>query len=72
MNVTELLITGYDGTAMLFATTLTTDEAKVIKPGTNEEGEAVVGERWEKASDAFAAIRDLMNDVVGTPAAASS
>jgi hypothetical protein len=71
MNITELLITGYDGAAILFATTLTPEEAKVVKPGSSAEGETVVGEAWQEATDAFAAICDLMNRVVGAPTAAS-
>lgn len=72
MNINELLITGFDGPATVFAATLTADEARVVKPGTDEEGDAIVGEAWKKATDAFTAIRDLMNDIVGTPVAPSS
>jgi len=72
MNITELLITGYDGAAILFATTLTKDGAKVIKPGTAAEGEPVIGEAWQTATDAFTAVRDLMDDIVSAPKAASS
>jgi hypothetical protein len=72
MNITELLITGYDDAAILFATTLTADEARVIKPGTAAEGEPVVGEAWQKATDAFAALRDLMEDIVSAPPTPSS
>lgn len=65
MNITELLITAYDGPAILFAATLTADEAKVIRPGTSTEGEPVVGEAWQQATDAFTAVSDLMTAVVG-------
>lgn len=64
MNITELLITGYDDAAILFAVSLTADGAKVIRPGTDSEGETIVGEAWEKATDAFATVRDLMNDIL--------
>jgi len=67
MNISELLITGYDGAASLFAVTLTADGAKVMRPGNDGDGETVVGEAWEKATDVFATVRDLMNDIVGTP-----
>jgi len=67
MNITELLITGFDGAGILFATTLTVDGAKVVRPGTDSDGEAVVGEAWEKATGAFTTVRDLMNDIVGAP-----
>lgn len=67
MNITELLITGFDGAGMLFATTLTAEEAKVIRPGCDEGGDEIVGEAWEKATGAFATLRDLMNDIVGEP-----
>lgn len=72
MNITELLITGYDGAAILFATTLTPDEALVMKPGTKAEGEPVVGEARQKATEAFVAVRDLMNEILCDPTAASS
>lgn len=72
MNITELLITGYDGAAILFATTLTPDEAFVMKPGTKAEGEPLVGEARQKAAEAFVAVRDLMNEILGDPTAAYS
>lgn len=72
MNVTELLVTGYDDASILFVTCLTADEAKVIRPGTDGEGETVVGEVFEKATGAFATIRDLMNGIVSAPTPASS
>lgn len=72
MNITELLITGYDGAAIVFATTLTADGAKVIKPGTSAEGEPVVGEAWRQATDAFTTLRDVLDRIVGAPAATSS
>jgi hypothetical protein len=53
MDTTELLVTGYDGPAIVFAATLTADEVKVIRPGTNAEGETVVGEAWQEATGAF-------------------
>lgn len=67
MNITELLITGYDGARTLFAATLTAEEGtKVVRPGNNEEGDSVVGEAWEKSADAFVTVRDLMNDIAST------
>jgi Tfp pilus assembly protein PilW len=67
-----LLITGYDDAAILFAVSLTAQGAKVLRPGTDSDGETVVGEAWEKATDAFATVRDLLNDIVSAPASASS
>ena len=72
MNITELLITGFDGAGILFATTLTEDQAKVIRPGTEEGGDEIVGAAWEKATGAFTTVRDLMNDILAEPAPASS
>jgi hypothetical protein len=72
MKITELLVTGYDDAATLFAVTLTPNEAKVIKPGTDPEGEAVVGEAWQQATNAFTTVRDLMEGIVATPPSASS
>ena len=71
MNITELLITGYSIDKPIFAVTLTAEGAKVIKPGTSIEGEPVVGEAWQKATDAFTAIRDLMEDIVSQAADSS-
>ena len=67
MNITELLITGFDGGGILFATTLTVDGARVIRPGIQGDGEEIVGQVWEKATGAFTTVRDLMNDIVGEP-----
>ena len=67
MNITELFITGHDGTRTLFAATLTSDGAKVIRPATNGEGDTVVDEAWEKPAGAFVAVRDLMTEVSSAP-----
>ena len=71
MKITDLVITGVDDAAMLFVMTLTADDASIVKPGTDEAGEAIVGKAGEKARDAFTAIRDRMNDILGTHASAS-
>jgi hypothetical protein len=71
--ITELLITGYDECgASLFALNLTAEEAKVMRPDIDDGDESIVGDFWEKATDAFAVIRDLMNDILDTRTSASS
>lgn len=72
MNVAELLITGYDGAAILFAITFTADGAKVMRPGTSAEGDGVMGGASQKAIHAFATVRSLMDDILSAPVAASS
>ena len=67
MDITELLITAYDGPRHHFALTLTADEARIVKLSTDDKGEAVVGEAWESATDAFTAVRNLMIDIVSAP-----
>lgn len=64
MNITELLITGYDGPHHQFALTLRANEAQVVKLGIDDEGEAVVDEAWRRATTAFTAVRDIMSDIV--------
>jgi hypothetical protein len=71
MSITEFLITGYDGVETRFAMNLTTDGAEVVRPGTNSEGETVVVEAWEKATDAFEAVRDLLDDILSASTSSS-
>jgi hypothetical protein len=66
MDITELEVTGYDGAAILFTARLTPDSAALIRPGTDAEGAPVTGEARQKATEVFATIRDLINDIVNT------
>lgn len=72
MNVTELLVTGRDGAANLFTITFTADGATVMRSGTSAEGDAVIGEARQKATDAFTSVRNLMDDILSSLTAASS
>lgn len=71
MNITELQITGLDGAAILFVTTLAADKASATKPGTTGVGETLLGEARQRATDAFTEIRDLMDDILSAPKAGS-
>jgi hypothetical protein len=64
MNITELLITGYDDQHHLFALSLTAGEARIVKLSTGKANEVMVGEAWERPTDAFTTVRNLMSDIV--------
>lgn len=63
-EIDELLVTGFEGPCTCYAVHLSADGAKIIRPSAGENGETLVGEAKEKATTAFAAIRDLMNEIV--------
>lgn len=70
MNITELLVTGYDGDEAVFAATLTPGEAKVVLTSTDDEGGTAVDSAWEQAYDDFTEVRYLMECIVSAPAPA--
>ena len=70
MHLTELLVTGYDGSKTVFAVTLTPDEANVVLTNTTDNGETVVDSAWQQTTDAFAEVQELLERVVGVPAIA--
>ena len=70
MNITELLVTGYDGDKAVFAATLRHNEAKVVLTTTNDDG-TLVDSAWEQAVESFAELRELMERVVATRVPAS-
>lgn len=71
MHVTEMLVAGYDDDKAMFAVSLSAGNASVILTNTDEEGETVRS-AWQEATDTFDAVRDLVERIVSTPAAASS
>lgn len=71
-TTTEMLITGYDGDDSVFAVTITPGRATVVLTRTNEHGETVVDSNWKQATDAFTALRDVLDRLVSAPAPPSS
>lgn len=65
MSTTEMLITGYDGDDAVFAVNITPGRATVVLTRTNEQGETVVDSNWKQATDAFTALRDVLDRLVG-------
>jgi hypothetical protein len=63
MQITELLITGYDGEDAVFAVTLAPNEANVVLTSTDDNGETVVDSAWRQATDAFAEVQGLLERV---------
>ncbi|HZM76487.1 MAG TPA: hypothetical protein VFC19_12210 [Candidatus Limnocylindrales bacterium] len=64
MHLTELLVTGYDGNEAVFAVTLAPDEANVVLTSTDDNGETVVDSARRQATDIFAEIQELLEQVV--------
>lgn len=64
MNVTELLVTGYDGDEPLFAVALGPDAAMTVKTGIDGEGEAIVDSVARQSADVFVEMRDMLQDLV--------
>lgn len=57
MNLTELLITGYDGDKAVFAMTLMPDKANVVLTS----GETVVDSTQQRTTGAFTEIHELLD-----------
>lgn len=60
MNVTELLVTGYDGNEPLFVVKLAPDEATTVRTVTDAGGETTVDSIAKQATDVFASVRQLL------------
>lgn len=71
VQVTEMLVTGYDGEESVFVVNLVSDAATVVFTRTDDGGEAVVDSASRQASDAFVGVRDLLNGLVRASAEAS-
>lgn len=63
MNITEILITGYDGDSGLFATSLTPGHARTILTTTDDEGNVLVDSVREQATPEFAAVREILGNL---------
>ena len=67
MNVTELLITGYDRDKSVFAIALAPDGATVVHMAPGEAGEMVADAITTHATDVFAGIRELLEGLTLMP-----
>ena len=63
MNVTELLITGFDGDKAIFAASLAPNVAANIIASGDGDRETAVEVCAERATPAFASIRQLVEDL---------
>lgn len=67
MHITELLVTAYNGDEPVLAINLEPDTATVAVTGTDGSGDTVVGSAWNQTSQAFAAVRQLIEDLAAAP-----
>jgi hypothetical protein len=72
MPVDEMLITAYHGDNSVFAVNLAPGRATVVLTRTNEQGETAVETTWKQTSDAFTALRDVLDRLVHAAPKASS
>lgn len=72
MRITEVLVTGYDGEQAVIAVNLVSGAAKVVITSTDKNRETVVNLARQQAGDAFTAVRDVLDGLVGAPTRASS
>jgi hypothetical protein len=63
MNVTELLVTGYDGDEPVFAVNLVSGTAAVALTSIDDNGDTVVDSTWKQTSQAFAGVRELIEEL---------
>lgn len=60
MNITELLVTGYDGNEPLFVVKLAPGEATSVRTATDDSGETTVDSIARQTTDLFASVRELL------------
>ena len=63
MNITEILITAYDGDTEVFATSLMTDHAKTIFAATDDRTCPTVGSIREVITDALNPVVQILEDL---------
>jgi hypothetical protein len=63
MNVTELLVTGFDGEKAVFAASLTPDRVATIVTSTDTAGKTTVEAAGEQTTPAFDSIRRLVEEL---------
>lgn len=64
MNLTELLVMGYDGDRPVFACHLTAGDAATILAGTDADGDTAVEAVSSQATAAYASVVKAMEDLV--------
>jgi hypothetical protein len=67
MNVTELLVTGFDGDDPVFAITLAAGDATAVLTATAEDGETAVDAVAQRGTDVFALVRELLEGLTDVP-----
>jgi len=67
MNVTELLVMGYDGDRPVFTCYLTIDEAATILTGTDTDGDTSVEAVFSHATTAYSTVVKAMEGLVAVP-----
>ena len=60
MNVTELLVTGFDGDKPVFAVTLAPDGATAVLTAADGKGGTAVDSITKQETDVFASVRELL------------
>jgi hypothetical protein len=63
MNVTEVLITGYDGKTTVFAASLVPGRAKMIFATEDGDGQSTVDSVFEAVTPAFDSLLDILRDL---------
>lgn len=72
MQVTEMLITGFDGDEPVFAVNLSSTDATMASTSTDENGETVIDDVRQQETEAFEAIWNILEQLAEVPAGASS
>jgi hypothetical protein len=72
MPVNDMLITGYYGDHSVFAVNIAPGRATVVLTRTDKQGETVVDATWKQTTDAFTALRDVLDRLVGASSEVSS
>lgn len=67
MPVNDMLITGYYGDNSVFAVNVAPGRATVVLTHTDKQGDTVVDATWKQTTDAFVALRDVLDRLVATP-----
>jgi len=63
MNVTEILITGYDGDSAVFATSLAPGRAKTVFTAEDADGQSAVDSVLDVATPAFGQLVQMLKDL---------
>ena len=72
MHITEMLITGFDGDEPVFAVNLAPTDATMASASVDENGETVLDDVRQQATEAFEAVWDILERLAKVPAGTSS